>query len=698
MTNSYPERGRASPHSSQVYDHFLSQLGLSTADHSHLLKRGLSSEQIKAARYATKKSNKSNDTIAALASTDRAYDLNEVPGFWLDERGHRKCSGLAGIFIPVRDIDGNIGSILNRRMEAAVDKNGLALPKYQYFSSSGKSSGNKVKSTTHCPTVKGPAREVCGDTAILTEGILKADVATALGDTYCLGMNGLAYSRDLITVINELEIQKIQIAFDAGEETNEDYIIKLAALVLMLQEHVEVEVLRWDKAIGKGIDDVLKNGKWDDVWVADEEQVNNILARANKISPRGKAWVYCIKAKAFFNTETWLDLDKSQYADKFKMGTTKNVNDMLQNGFPDIDDLTYLPGGELHIEEEGISYLNLWKDPKIKPIEGDGSIFIDHIKYLFPDERDRKIFMNWFACNIQQPEVKIMYAVLIIGAQGIGKSFLAQVASLCLGKGNVAKPYSEEIHENFTGWMKGASLGIIEEVMYKDKFELMNKLKPIITQPELRIREMRREAYSLPNRLNLLMFTNHDDALSLENDDRRYAILKSDAKKKEHSYYKKLFAWLKEPETAGKLLNYFLNYDLSDFEPEANAPMTDAKEDMIASSRTGLEEWVSNCINDECWPFNGDIVAIRYLKNRNVCPNGYEKWSDKKWAKTLYNVGAVPLDINLRLSDKSRVRVWAVRRQKFWQQQDSEDIKRHFESSSLEVEPGYNPTLDNKPI
>lgn len=707
MANSYPERGRASPHNSQVYDSFLGALTLQPEDHNHLAARGLTGEHIQRARYATKRPNKNNATLAAVNHVNGHYDLNGVPGFALTERGHRTCNGIAGIMIPVRDLEGHIHALLCRSANPPKS-GGLTINKYIFFSSAGKPEGAKVQARIHCPVVKGLPKEVCGTHAMITEGVLKADVATALGERYCFGNSGLGFSGDFEAVMEEAEISTLDIAYDMGEDDNDDYVIKVASNILRVQElGIDLNLLRWDPALGKGIDDVIKAGHWDKVSHATQEEIDALLAKANRVSPRGSDWKYCIATQTFFNTKTWRELNKSQYSDKFNLDGIPAVNELLMNNYPKVDDVTYLPKGELVIENaKGELLLNIWEDPCIEPIEGDIQKFHDHIAYIFPDEIQRNIMLSWMAYNVQHPEDKVLWAVLIVGRkEGTGKSILGFILRRLLGDSNVSIPENEQLSEQYTGWLKRASLTIIEEVYQRDKFEIMNKIKPMITQDTISIREMRKDPYPIENFTNFLMYTNHDGAITIKDEDRRYCVLKTQADKKPHEYYKDLWDWVKLPETASYLMHYFMNYDLSKFDPKDQAPMTEPKKELLKLSRSGLEEWIAEGIEDEVWPFNGDIVSIRHLKNREVCPNGYEKWSNQKWAEAMKDCGAEQLDCYPKLSDGSRTRLWVIRRHDMWRDQAASKtpegvnaIRKHYESASLDTEPGYNPVKDAKPI
>src|SRR3546814_4251654 len=66
--------------------------------------------------------------------------------------------------------------------------------------------------------------------------------------------------------------------------------------------------------------------------------------------------------------------------------------------------------------------------------------------------------------------------------------------------------------------------------MARGRIELVNELKTVITGDVLRIRRMRTDTYEVPNGLNLLCFTNHENAVPIEQGDRRWLTLFSPAK------------------------------------------------------------------------------------------------------------------------------------------------------------------------
>ncbi len=138
--------------------------------------------------------------------------------------------------------------------------------------------------------------------------------------------------------------------------------------------------------------------------------------------------------------------------------------------------------------------------------EETSPLILEHLEYLIPDESERNHILNFLAFLVQQPGEKIHHALLIQGEQGTGKSFLAAAMERLLGSSNVATVDTSELKGDFTGWMKGAQLIVVEEMMAMGRLELMNKLKPLITQPHLRINEKYVPQYRMPNRANFLLF------------------------------------------------------------------------------------------------------------------------------------------------------------------------------------------------
>jgi hypothetical protein len=140
--------------------------------------------------------------------------------------------------------------------------------------------------------------------------------------------------------------------------------------------------------------------------------------------------------------------------------------------------------------------------------------------------------------------------------------------------------------------------------------ELMNKLKPMITEPWVTIREMYKPVYEQKNRFNFLFLTNHPDPIVIDESDRRYCVLHSPSPPHpdgQPGYYGPLWAWTDK--NAPALLYWMQSRDLRTFEPKAHAPMTATKAELIKRSRPALDQWIEEMVEGVRWPFHVDLIA-----------------------------------------------------------------------------------------
>lgn len=707
---SYGTRGRAEPHNSQVYSAMLTKMGLKMDDHSALTKRGLTGEQIKAAGYSTKGHWNSKELVDTVAYMLSNFNVEGVPGFCIDDKtGSWTVMNCRGLTIPCRDIDGNIASLLIRNVDAKPNpKTGRIHNKYVQFSTAGKTKGTKTRQTTHCPIIKGPAKDVAGTTVRLTEGVLKADVATAKGSLYCIGNQGLNVREDLEIILDELEVSIVHICLDAGEDDNIDMIRAKAALILRLRQMgLEVQVETWDPALGKGIDDVITGGHEDKIVLLTKEELDASLEKANVNDPNSGEWVYVVGQQAFYNVVNGLILEKAQFADKFRMLGTKEINELIQMGFKQVDKLNYLPKAPMIFKDGlGVSCLNLWQDPKLEVAEGDIDIFLKHMEYLFPDTEDgegqsqRNLYIDFMAHIVKFSGKKIRWSLVVQGDEGVGKSFTAELMKKLLGESNVSTPMMEVIHDKYTDWQSHCQLVVIEELMASGKMELMNKMKPFIVSDVTEIREMYRKPYKQPNLYNIISFTNYEDPIIINEKDRRYGVIRTFALPKDKDYYTTLFDWIEVPENLSAMLHFFQTRDLSALNTQ-RAPMTQAKRAVIAASRNPLEEWISRQIEENAWPFNNKLVSIRHLRESKDIGPHFGRFGDYRWAQALKAAGCTKTEGQTYLADKSRTTLWIVKgHEGILGQMSNPELAKLFDAASLDREPGgkVEPFEANRPL
>ena len=612
----------------QVYARLFELLDLSPNHKAQLTARGMSAELIAKVNYRSLTASRS----AIVVTLSKEFDLKGVPGFWLpDDKGKNarwQLAGANGMLIPICDHTGGIVQI-----KIKVDKP-IGAAKYLSLSSKNNPNGTAAVASTHMP-IFNHSTEIIR----ITEGEIKADIATHLSGVYTVSCPGVSSWRKTADLVLSLNPERILVCFDsdkdsakhiysgkelASTETDKpnDVGIYAGKLTRYLDSaHPDVQIETWTEEQGKGIDDVLADGHTPSI-MSQEEKAVFIQEKLAGIVQFG--WFYAGMTGMMHNyndparpvhmkRENWNLL----YANE---DNTKPFEAfILDPASLKFEDITYIPKGDQIVNLGHSKQFNSWSPIDLDPVEGDVTPLLNHIRALLPDEEESRIVERFFAWMVGREGQKLAWVVLIQGQQGIGKTWFAELLQRCLGAWNVSMPDNAEIISDYTAWAKEKSTIVIDEFdagAAMNKRKVMDKLKPMITGNTVRIREMFRNFYPMPNCFNILAFTNHKDAAYVEEGDRRYFYVEAqDPRRIDPDHLKKLWDWLREPETPAKVLHWAQTYDHSWLEEngQQSAPMTKAKERLTSENMHPVDQWVTEGIYTHEHPFNRDVICTSFL-------------------------------------------------------------------------------------
>jgi len=342
----------------------------------------------------------------------------------------------------------------------------------------------------------------------------------------------------------------------------------------------------------------------------------------------------------------------------------KVANDLLfDHETVKVEALTFWPGQGEIIQDQGRRCFNTWVAPQIEAGTGDPAPFLDHLKFLVDgDDTAYGYLLNWFAFHVQHPGEKISSAPMLVGLPGTGKSLLTSVFRAMLGARHVIEITPENLESRFNSFLQRAQLIVVEEMRTDDKWKLMNKLKPWITNEVLEIELKGIDIFTIPNRCNWMFLSNDVVGAVIERADRRYMVWASQSAPKDADYYVTLFGWLRGGGYQ-VVYNYFKNvHDCSEFNPKAHAPATEPKE-LVQKMSLGPVHWECQELFEAGeWPFNGDIVLVTDIaaKLERLHPT---KRDITLW---LHRNGAHYVNAVMSLADDRRGRPWIIRRHEFW--------------------------------
>lgn len=245
-----PPTERAGPDDlDRVYRAVLGELVLSGDHREALLRRGLPESKIQEGGYRTLPPRGRAALARAVLERFPGRLLAAVPGLHTregDRGSYLSFGGPAGLLIPVRDLQRRIVALKVRRDEEGDG------PKYLYVSSVGHG-GPGPGAPVHVPLWSGPTRHIR-----ITEGELKADVATSVGDVLTISVPGVSAWRAALPVLAALRPESVLLAFDADGARNPLVARATDATTQALAETGYVVVKEtWDLERAKGIDDAL---------------------------------------------------------------------------------------------------------------------------------------------------------------------------------------------------------------------------------------------------------------------------------------------------------------------------------------------------------------------------------------------------------------------------------------------------------
>jgi primase-polymerase (primpol)-like protein len=266
--------------------------------------------------------------------------------------------------------------------------------------------------------------------------------------------------------------------------------------------------------------------------------------------------------------------------------------------------------------------VNIYVPEPVKRVQGDPTPFITHVRKILPDPNDQAIMFAYMAACVQYKGVKFQWAPLIQGVEGNGKSLLSRCVAEAIGDRYTHWPKVKEISEKFNEWLFNKVLICMEDVYWpEERREIIEVLKPMITNDKLAMRAMQQAEVMRDNRANFILNSNHRDAIRKTESDRRFAVfycpqqaltdLKRDGMDGE--YFPRLYEWLKYQDGYAIVTDFLHRYEIPDaLNPATSchrAPLTSTTAEAIAASEGSVEQEIREAIAEERLGFAGGWVS-----------------------------------------------------------------------------------------
>lgn len=278
------------------------------------------------------------------------------------------------------------------------------------------------------------------------------------------------------------------------------------------------------------------------------------------------------------------------------------------------------------IERPGCATFNLYRPPT--PIDGDPSkaeTWLAHVRRVYPDEAEHII--SWLAHRVQRPHEKINHALVLGGAQGIGKDTLLEPVKAAVGAWNFAEVSPAHMLGRFNGFVKSVILRVSEarDLGDIDRYSFYDHLKTFTAAPPdvLRVDEKFVREYAVFNVCGVIITSNHKtDGIFLPADDRRHFVAWSEKTKADFTpgYWRDLYGWFGRG-GIGHVAAYLAAHDLSEFDPKAPPEQTRAFWDIVAASTAPEDAELADALDKL-----GQPPAITISDIAEVAPQEFRSW------------------------------------------------------------------------
>jgi hypothetical protein len=367
-----------------------------------------------------------------------------------------------------------------------------------------------------------------------------------------------------------------------------------------------------------------------EMWT--QTAVNSRLPRMAVLDKRGRPKKHNNGEPVTISASTWLDQNRPVEQMTWVPGYPMLIRHRL-----------VVSGG--WIERADVTCFNHYRAPRIVP--GDASKagpWREHIHRIYADEGAHII--AWLAHRVQRPEEKINHALVLGGAQGIGKDTLLEPIKHAVGPWNFSEIIPSQLLGRFNSFAKAVVLRISEAHDQGDaerinRFNLYERVKLYSANPPdvLRVDEKHLREYYVFNVLGLLLTTNHKtDGIYLPADDRRHYVAWSTLTKENFTpaYWNGLWGWY----FAGgfeHVAAHLAEFDLSGFDPKAPPPKTAAWFDIVSANSAPEDDELADVVDALGRP---NILTIKQLvaaakgataewlmerKNRRAIPHRLER-------------------------------------------------------------------------
>ena len=256
--------------------------------------------------------------------------------------------------------------------------------------------------------------------------------------------------------------------------------------------------------------------------------------------------------------------------------------------------------------ENGATHINIYRAPVDVSEPGTAEPFHRFLAHLIPDISERDWFVQWLGYKVAHPDVPGPAVILVAkGVYGAGRGTLFRIIAKLIGEAYVQNLPNSLLtgtvaQAQYNDWAATALVACVDEStdieqgsVYRHRRAVYERLKEMVAPEKRRITVVRK---TIPNGIGVtstsyIIATNHADALPLDVNDRRFAVLSNGGALPE-AMTDEINDWMAQPSNVTAVRRWLraLGTDpRSDYNPYRAPLSTTAKQDMARQSMSSID-------------------------------------------------------------------------------------------------------------
>lgn len=258
---------------------------------------------------------------------------------------------------------------------------------------------------------------------------------------------------------------------------------------------------------------------------------------------------------------------------------------------------------------EGLTYANMYRPPSLEPRVGSVDLWLHLMTHIYGQYAD--LVIDHMAYTVQKPENKITWQVLVYGKPRTGKTLSVEPIRHIFG--SACKTVNVVIDEKYDDAYVGSKVVIFEEI-WGDRRNY-NHLKSKLANSNIEtLNPKSKSKVAQMNRYAMYMFSNHEDALSIDRDGDKLLVIEGPDRALDASFYTQYATEIDNGDLANRVYAFLLARDVSSFSHGRLPVRTAAAMAMVDAAAPEAESAIQDAIESSEEPFEGHEFEGLVLK------------------------------------------------------------------------------------